>query len=102
MAGGYNRNGAVDAAVYVVWTQMAAQCLQELLRNRIQPIWLFASVLCRQVAEWLRDFCARWLIHREGITMFMSELTTLIEPFIVAITILLGAFTIAGCMQKEQ
>ena len=34
--------------------------------------------------------------------MFMSELTTLIEPFIVAITILLGAFTIAGCMQKEQ
>ncbi len=55
-----------------------------------------------EVAEWLRDFCARWLIHREGITMFMSELTTLIEPFIVAITILLGAFTIAGCMQKEQ
>ena len=37
-----------------------------------------------------------------GITMFMSELATLIEPFIVAITILLGAFTIAGCMQKEQ
>jgi hypothetical protein len=35
-----------------------------------------------------------------GIIMFMSELTTLIEPFIVAITILLGAFTIAGCMQK--
>ena len=34
--------------------------------------------------------------------MFMSELTTLIAPFIIAFTILLGAFTIAGCTQKEQ
>ena len=37
-----------------------------------------------------------------GITMVLSELTTLISPFIVAITFLLGAFTIAGCIQKEQ
>ena len=81
---------------------MAAQCLHKLSHNRSSQFGysLLFYVAGGQMAT--RFFSHDGTCTERGITMFMSELTTLIAPFIVVTTILLGAFTIAGCMQKEQ